>query len=172
MPPSSRISACSSVSAERFLATTSRPEVSRSSRCTSSSVSFGRSARRVSIAPKLMPLPPWLATPDGLFSASRRASSNTMLASSASRKPCGGVPLSPGSLEPDRRNPDLVAGLELALGLRPAAVDPHLAGAHQLVDQAARRALELAQQEVVEALAVAVFGDAHGAGAPAPGVPG
>ena len=43
-PP--RISACSSSRAERFLATRITPEVSRSSRCTSSSGSPGRSARR------------------------------------------------------------------------------------------------------------------------------
>ena len=53
-------------SAARFRASTSTPLVSRSSRCASSSVSSGRAARSSSIAPKLTPLPPWLATPAGL----------------------------------------------------------------------------------------------------------
>jgi hypothetical protein len=44
-----------------------------------------------------MPLPPWLATPEGLLIASSRASSNTMLASMASSRPLAGTPLSPGS---------------------------------------------------------------------------
>ena len=108
------------------------------------------------MAPKLMPLPPWLATPEGLFRASRRASSNTIAASSASRNPAGGAPLSPGLAQPHRRNPDLVARGQLAFGLGAPAVDADLAGPHQLVDQRARRALELAQQEIVEALAVAI----------------
>ncbi len=59
--------------------------------------------------------------------------------------------------EIDRRHPYLLAGLQLALGLGPAAIDPYLAAAHQLVDQAARRPLELAQQEVVQALPGPVF---------------
>ena len=44
-------------------------------------------------------------------------------------------------LQPQRRDPHLVPRLQLAIGLDPAAIDPHLAAAHQLVDQAARRAL-------------------------------
>ena len=47
-------------------AMSSSPLVSRSSRCTSSSVSSGRAARSASMTPKLMPLPPWTATPGGL----------------------------------------------------------------------------------------------------------
>ncbi len=73
------------------------PEVSRSSRCTSSSGSPGRSARRDSISPWLMPLPPWVARPLGLFTASRALSSNTMLAASRSSRPFGGGRTSPGS---------------------------------------------------------------------------
>ncbi len=59
----------------------------------------------------------------------------------------------------------LIARLQLALGLGATAVDPHLATAHQLVDQAARGPLQLAEQEVVQALAGAVGGNgdhAHG----------
>ena len=49
------------------------------------------------MTPKLIPLPPWLATPEGLLMASRRASSNTMLAAMASSRPAEGVPFSAGS---------------------------------------------------------------------------
>ncbi|KAG1385897.1 hypothetical protein G6F60_014671 [Rhizopus arrhizus] len=97
-----------------------------------------------------MPLPPWLATPVGLFRASRRASSKTMACSSRRMNASGGPALSPSSL---------------AFGLGPAAVHPHLSAAHQLVDQAARGAFQLAKQEVVQALAGAVGGNgdhAHG----------
>jgi hypothetical protein len=63
----------------------------------------------------------------------------------------------------DRRDPHLVTRFQAPLGLDPPAVHPHLAGAQQLVDQAARRSLQVAQQEIVDALAVAVFRHAHGA---------
>ena len=46
------------------------PLVSRSSRCTSSSDSSGRTARSASMTPKLSPLPPWTARPAGLSSTS------------------------------------------------------------------------------------------------------
>jgi len=45
----------------------------------------------VSIAPWLIPLPPWLATPVGLLITSRRASSNTIAASIRARNPAGGA---------------------------------------------------------------------------------
>ncbi|MNI45742.1 hypothetical protein D3C73_1001820 [compost metagenome] len=67
--------------------------------------------------------------------------------------------------ETNRRYPHFVAGLQLALGLGAAAIDAHLAAADQLVDKAARGTLELAEQEIVQALAGAVGrnGDhAHG----------
>ncbi|MNW18060.1 hypothetical protein D3C71_2174690 [compost metagenome] len=52
----------------RFLAIISRPEVSRSKRCTSSSsLASGRNWRSASITPKLRPLPPCTAMPAGLF---------------------------------------------------------------------------------------------------------
>ena len=49
--------------------------------------------------------------------------------------------------------------LTRVIGLGAFSVHAHLAGAHESVDQAFRHALELAGQEVVDALAVAVFGD-------------
>src|SRR5690606_24851868 len=72
-----------------------------------------------------------------------------------------------GAGQAHRRDPDLVAALELALGLGPPAVDPDLPGAHQLVDQAARRTLELAEQEVVQALPGTVVRHPDGMRAPA-----
>src|SRR5690606_41404515 len=56
------------------------------------------------------------------------------------------------------------ARVEIAYGLCSAAIHPDLAAAHELVDQAARGALELAEQEVVQPLAVTVFGHGNGAG--------
>jgi hypothetical protein len=44
-------------------------------------------------------------------------------------------------------------------GLRAAAVDAHFAGAADAVDEAFRHALEAAGEEIVEALALAIFGD-------------
>ncbi len=55
-------------------------------------------------------------------------------------------------VETDGRHPDFVAALQLALGLGAAAIDADLATSHELVDQAARCTLELAEQEVVQAL--------------------
>ena len=69
----------------------------------------------------------------------------------------------------DRRDADLVAAGELALRLRPAPVHPHLAAAHDLVDQRAGRALQLPQQEVVQPLALPILGDADGTGSRAVG---
>ena len=63
------------------------------------------------------------------------------------------------------RNPHDVAAVEPRIGLGALAIDPDLAAADELVDQAARRALELAEQEVVEALAIAVVCNGHGADA-------
>jgi hypothetical protein len=57
------------------------------------------------------------------------------------------------------RQADLVAPGQAAVGLGPLAVDPDLAAADQLVNEAARGALELQQQEIVQALAVPVLGD-------------
>jgi hypothetical protein len=62
-------------------------------------------------------------------------------------------------IEPHRRNPDLIAARQARIGLGALAVHPYLAGAQDAVDQGARGALELAQQEIVYALAVAVFLD-------------
>ena len=70
MPPS-RIKACRARSVARSRATSRQPLVSRSRRCTSSSVSRGLAARRHSITPKLMPLPPCTAMPGGLSITSR-----------------------------------------------------------------------------------------------------
>ena len=161
-PPSSRISACSSVSAERLRATSSRPDVSRSSRWTSSSDSrraqcaqgFDRTegdaaaamaghARRFVDRQQARVL-----EHDARFDRVQQALRR--------RAPVGGF------LDADRRYPDLVAGFELPLGLHPPAVDPDLPGAQQLVDEAAGRALEVAEQEVVDPLPVAIFGDPHG----------
>src|SRR6218665_1522130 len=67
------------VSAERFLATSKMPEVSGSSRCTSSrNGASGRAWRSCSITPKLTPLPPCTATPAGLSMAIRCSSSQRM----------------------------------------------------------------------------------------------
>ncbi len=63
----------------------------------------------------------------------------------------------------DRRDADLVAPFQLALRLGPATVHPHLAAAHQLVDQAAWGPLQLAQQEVVQPLPGPVFRHRDGA---------
>ncbi|KAG0737573.1 hypothetical protein G6F57_022709 [Rhizopus arrhizus] len=71
--------ACRASSALRFLATMSRPEVSRSSRCTSSrNLASGRAARNCSITPNDTPLPPCTATPAGLSTTSKASSSNTI----------------------------------------------------------------------------------------------
>ncbi len=67
--------------------------------------------------------------------------------------------------ETDRRHTHLITRLELAFGLGAATIHPYLAAAHQLVDQAARGTLQLAEQEVVQALAGTVGGNgdhAHG----------
>ena len=52
-----------------------------------------------------------------------------------------------------RRQPDFVFGREPVVSLLALAVDPDLAAPQQAVDPAAGHALELAQQEIVEALA-------------------
>ena len=61
-----RRSFCSATSAGRVLASSSSPDVSLSSRCTSSRNAPGRVWRICSMTPKLSPLPPWTATPAGL----------------------------------------------------------------------------------------------------------
>ncbi|MNV58652.1 hypothetical protein D3C71_1510390 [compost metagenome] len=62
-------------------------------------------------------------------------------------------------IEIDGRDANLLAALKLAVGLGATAIHPHLATSDQFVDQAAGRTLELAQQEVVQALSRPVFGN-------------
>ena len=64
-------------------------------------------------------------------------------------------------VETDWRNAHFVARLQLALGLGPPPVDPYLATAYQLVDQTAGGTLQLAQQEVVQALSFTVSRHLH-----------
>src|SRR5882672_5011936 len=87
----SRINACNSRSVLRLRAISRQPLVSRSSRCTSSSASRGRSARSASMTPRLRPLPPWTAMPAGLSSAMRFLSSNTIAWRNCSRIGRGGA---------------------------------------------------------------------------------
>ncbi len=116
------------------------------------------------MTPKVMPLPPWLATPDGLLIASRRAILEHDARLHGLEQPLGRRALVGRVLDPHRRDADLVAFLQPAVGLHATAVDADLAAADQLVDQAARGTLEQVQQEIVQPLPVAVFRDAHGAG--------
>jgi len=62
--------------------------------------------------------------------------------------------------DPHRRDAQQFAAGEALVGLGPLAVDAHLAGAQQAVDVGPRHALEQAEQEVVQALALAVLGHA------------
>ena len=55
---------------------------------------------------------------------------------------------------PDRRNPDLLALDQLALGLGAAAINPNLAGAQQTVNVRLGDARKLTNQEVIDALPV------------------
>ena len=74
-----RIISCSAVRAERFLATSSTPEVSRSRRWASSRKrASGRIARSDSITPCATPLPPCTARPAGLSMATSASSSRRM----------------------------------------------------------------------------------------------
>lgn len=67
-----------------FFATNSTPEVSRSRRCTSSrNRASGRNARSPSMTPKLNPLPPCTAVPEGLFSTRIWSSSYKMTSANA-----------------------------------------------------------------------------------------
>ena len=97
------------------------PEVSRSRRwASSSSFACGRAARSDSITPKLTPLPPCTATPEGLSMTSSAASSYTIGNSAGfaviwrcrATRTGGRRTLSPG--------------LQAIVGLDPAAVDPDL----------------------------------------------
>ncbi len=82
--PFSRSCSCNERKADRFLATSSTPEVSRSRRCTSSRKrASGRSARKPSMTPKLNPLPPCTAVPEGLLSTRMWSSSYKMTSVSA-----------------------------------------------------------------------------------------
>ena len=58
-----------------------------------------------------------------------------------------------------RRNPHLVAQLQTIADLDAAAVDSHLAAAHQLVDAAFRHALQPRHQKIVQTLAVGAVVD-------------
>jgi hypothetical protein len=153
MPPSRNMS-CSLVSATRFLATTSRPEVSRSSRWASSrNFASGRARRNCSMTPKDTPLPPCTATPEGLSTTMRprprRRSQNPLpeqrLAKDARR--CGWAARAAGRQ------------LQPVLGRHPALVHPYLAAAQDAVDVALGHALGDAQQEVVDALAFGLLAD-------------
>src|SRR5690606_41296657 len=55
------------------------------------------------------------------------------------------------------------AAFQAPVGADPAPVHADLAAAHDLVDQRTRRPLQVAQQEIVQPLAIAVLGDADGA---------
>ena len=125
--------------------------MSRSSRWTSSrNLAFGRCARSCSMTPKLMPLPPWTATPAGLSMHSRASSSSTTGTSRRVRggpfaRPCCDTHRAAGAT---RRRP-----ARRYSGFDAAAVDPHLAAAQDPVDMALRHAFEYADQEIVDALA-------------------
>ncbi|SUB32199.1 Uncharacterised protein [Neisseria gonorrhoeae] len=73
-----RIASCSLTSALRFFATINKPLVSLSKRWTNSKYfASGRARRNCSITPKLTPLPPCTATPEGLLTTSSASSSYT-----------------------------------------------------------------------------------------------
>ena len=154
----SRNAACSATSAVRFLATSSTPEVSRSSRWTSSrNFASGRACRSRSMTPKAMPLPPWTASPAGLSSAISASSSNSIGGSGpAARRP----PRRPGASGAAPRRPaprsgrdaDLVADRQPGVRTDPLPVHPDLAAAQDPVDVALRHALEDADQEIVDPL--------------------
>src|SRR3989344_4045871 len=111
------------------------PEVSRSSRCTSSrNLEAGRAWRSCSITPKLTPLPPCTATPAGLSMAIRCSSSSRMGNSHA------------------------------GVGTHAAFVDAHLAAADDAVDMRFRHTFQVAYQKVIEPLACGVSIHFHQAG--------
>ncbi len=62
---------------------------------------------------------------------------------------------------PDRRDAHPVAGLQPVVRLHPAAVHPHFPAAQDPVDVALRHALQGAQQEVVDALRLALLAHFH-----------
>jgi hypothetical protein len=64
--------------------------------------------------------------------------------------------------DPDRRNPDSVPGIEPVIGLRALAVHADLPRPKQSIDEAFRDPFQPSCQEVVDALAVAVFGNLDG----------
>jgi len=63
-------------------------------------------------------------------------------------------PVGPGLRGLQRRQPDAITGHQAVSGLRPPAVDPHLARSQDPVNQAARHRAQRSQQEIVETLAV------------------
>ena len=102
------------------------------------------------MTPKLTPLPPCTARPDGLLRARIASSSNRIACSSLGSG--GGVRGSPLG-EPHRRQAQLVALLQPVFGLGAPLVDPDLAAAQDPVDVALRHAFQYLQQVVIDALA-------------------
>ena len=142
----------------RFLATSSTPDVSRSSRCTSSrNVASGRAWRSRSMTPNEIPLPPWTASPAGLSSAIS-ASSSYRIGGSAIRRErgrgracCAGAAARIGGIR--RSSP----GGEPGVGPDPPLVDPDLAAAQDPVDVALGDAFQHLDEVIVDPLAVAVL---------------
>jgi hypothetical protein len=60
-----------------------------------------------------------------------------------------------------RRQPDFVFGCKAVIGLLALAIDPDLATPQQAIDAAARHALKLSQQEIVEPLACRCLAGQH-----------
>ena len=101
----------------------STPEVSRSSRWTSSrNFASGRACRNRSITPWLMPLPPCTASPPVCRWRAATSSSNRM-AESGRRRP-GAGPAASGAAARTGGRRDAVAGDQPGLGTDPVAVDP------------------------------------------------
>src|SRR5687768_5250468 len=64
--------------------------------------------------------------------------------------------------DPHRRDAHAIPDLQPVIGLDPSAVDPDLAATQDAIDVALGHALQLAQQEVVDALGFAFFADFDG----------
>ena len=158
-----RMSACSAVSAARFLATSSTPEVSRSRRCTSSRKrASGRIERSDSITPWAMPLPPCTAMPDGLVDGEEGLVLEEDRQVEVRRRD---ILVALGHAH--GRHADAVAGGHAGGRRHALAVHPHLAAAQDPVDVALRNALQAGEQVVVDALPGFLLGDldiAHRAG--------
>ena len=140
-------------SALRFLATSSTPDVSRSSRWTSSrKAASGRAWRNRSMTPNEMPLPPWTARPAGLSSAISASSSNRIGGSADPARMTSAPGLRAGAAAriggTRRRSPAQQAGVRPD----PALVHAHLAAAQDPVDVALGNALEDLDQVIVDAL--------------------